>query len=354
MASSPLAQVDASSFDQAGVSVATATRSASNSRLGTFYDNTTMAAGALVHVHPISSSQFLAAFARRWTTATPSPTQAGYFSAHTEDLTPTWFILGASGARTLVASSPAIPIATPGLGSPTLVDGTSLADYVFLLHSTATGGLIQHFRVATAGRVVPVGEEVIPNLVSQGVSFDKGLAVDNNYITAFGTDADGNVYRARKPSGQIGGTYAQSATAAVSQLPLVWQYGTGSGWDSNPAHGAPEAGLNSLGPVSHVRWRRTHYLSTVANSGGNQVSQIYSRYPSRPWTKVGAPIPLGSGANYLGGTAQLQSNLLAPSAMINTPASETAIPYVTSTKVPSGALNAIHTAWNLLQIPRQT
>jgi hypothetical protein len=103
-----------------------------------------------------------------------------------------------------------------------------------------------------------------------------------------------------------------------------------------------------------MRWRRTHYLSTVSTQGGNPVGQIYSRFPSRPWAKVGVPIPLGSGANYLGGTVQLQPNLLAPSAMINTPASDTAIPYVTSTKVASGVLNAIQTAWNVLQIPRQT
>lgn len=354
MGSSPAAQVDVSSFDQAGISVATATRSATNSRLGSFYDNTTIAAGAPVHVHPLSSTQFLATFARRWTAATPSPTQAGYFSAYAEDTHPSWFILGSSGARTLVDATPGVPVATPGVAAPTLTDGASMGQYLYLLHSTSLGGLVQHFRVGTNGRVVPVNEEVLPDLVSQGVTFDKGLALDHSYLTVFGSDSSGHVFLARKPWGQIGSLTYKSAKNGDGTH--AWAYGTGSGWDANPANATPEPGLMTNGPISHVRWRRSHYVATVATQGSDQVGQVYSQFPSRPWVKQGAPVLLGSTSDgsYLGGTMQLQSNLLAPSALVNTPASETAIPYVTTQKVVSGVQHALTTTWGLLQLPRQT
>lgn len=358
MASSPLVQVADASFDASGVSIATATRSSANSRFGTIYDNTILAAGAPVHVHTITPTQFLVAFSRRWTGATPSGSTPGHYSGYTEDLTPSWFLAGTTGARTLIDNSSAIPIRTP-VDSATLVDGTSRApDFVFILHSVTTGGvtngLAQHFRIATAGRIVPVAEEVVPNLDDQGVTFDKGVAFTGSYLTVFGTDSDGHVFMARKPWTGLGVSgYTSNQRADGS---LAWQFSTANGWDVNPANGSPEPGLLSAGPVSYARWRRNHYLATVQAQSDDRVAQIYSQFPSRPWTPMGSTVPLGSVADgsYLGGTLQLQSNLLVPPDLINTPGSETAFPFVTTTKTSADSEDALQVTWNALQIPRQT
>jgi len=42
-----------------------------------------------------------------------------------------------------------------------------------------------------------------------------------------------------------------------------------------------------------------------------------------------------------------------PPTIINTPASETAFPYLTTTKVVTGVEHSLQVAWNALQIPRQ-
>jgi hypothetical protein len=373
MASNPAAQVLSSAVDLLGASIVTATRNATSSRLGAFYDNTTIAAGAPVHIHQISSTQMLAAFSRRWTTATPSTSNPGFFSDYTEHTTPSWFILGPSGARTLIDNTPVIPIVTP-VDSAVLNAGTSVGTpYLYLLHSVTQGaqtsGLLQHFRVATGGRLVPVAEEVIPNLSAQGVSFDKGISTARGYLTVYGTDSDGHVFTARKRWSAVGVNSFTSARNPAGGGSLAWQFGTGSGWDPNPVNAAPEPGLRSDGPLSAAGWRKTLYLSTVqAASGGNMNAQIFTQLRTRSWVPLGTPIqgwdpgavtaakvPLGSTADgsYLGGTLQLQPSLGVPPTIINTPASETAFPYLTTTKVVTGVEHSLQVAWNALQIPRQ-
>ena len=374
MASSPAAQLLSSAVDLLGASIVTATPSASSARLGAFYDNTTIAAGAPVHIHQISSTQMLAAFSRRWTGATPSTSNPGYFSDYTEDTAPSWFILGPSGARTLIDSTPVIPIATR-VDSATLNAGVSLGtQYLYLLHSATQGGqssgLVQHFRVATAGRVVPVAEEVIPNLSAQGVSFDKGLSIGGGYLTAYGTDSDGHVFTAHKPWSAVGVNSFTSARNPAGGGSLAWQFGTGTGWDPNPMNAAPEPGLRSDGPLSIAGWRKTLYVSTVqaAPVGGAMSAQIFTQpLQTRAWVPLGQPVqgwnpaaitaakvPLGSTADgsYLGGTLQLQPGLGVPAAVIASGA-ETAIPYLTVTKAASGAENSLQVAWNALQVPRR-
>lgn len=357
MASSPVAQVATTSLDQQGISTVTATRSLDNTRLGSMYDNTTLAAGAPVHIHQIGSAQFLVTLARRWHSATPSTSQAGHYSAYTESQQPSWALVGPSGARTLIDSTPLIPLRTP-VDSAQLVDGTSRApDYVFLLHSATAGdqtsGLIQHFRVATAGRIVATGgEEVIPNLADQGVIFDRGLRLFGQYVTVFGADDDGNIFQARKLWNALGVDRVSSAQRGDSQL--LWEFSTGTGWDIDPANAGPEVGLNSVGPVSYALWRKSHYIAVVQAQSDDRVAQIYTQTPARPWTKVGSPIPLGSvsDGSYLGGTAQLQPELLATQALIDSPAHATAIPYVVTTKTSAGDEDALQVTWDLLQIPR--
>lgn len=358
MASGPASQIDVSSFDMLGASVVTATRSAINSRLGSFYDNTTIAAGALVHVHQVIPTQLLVAFSRRWTAATPSSTRAGYFSAYTEDTAPSWFLVGPSGGRTLIDNTPVIPIVT-AVDSAVLVDATSREpQYIYLLHSvtqgSVTSGLLQHFRSATAGRIVPVNEEIVPGLPIQGVTFDKGVALTGAYVTVFGTDSDGHVFTARKLWNAVGVQGYKSAQRGT--ITTAWQFSTGTGWDTNAANAAPEPGLNSAGPVSYARWRGTHYLSTVVASGNNRSSQIYTQYTTRPWKAQGAPVALGSVSDgtYLGGTLQFQPTLGATAALINTPSSETAFPYLTAKKATNGSEQSIQVAWGVVQVPRMT
>jgi hypothetical protein len=362
MASSPLAQIDASSIDQAGISVVTTTKSATNSRFGSIYDPTILAAGVPVHVHPMTNgTQFLVAFAQRWTAATASQTQPGFYSAYTIDPTPTWFLTDQTGARTSLGNTPAVPVVTPAT-SLTLRDGTGKApDYLYLLHTATTGGvsngLLQHFRVTSQGGVSAVNEEVIPNLASPAVTFDKGVDYNTTNITVYGTDASGNVYMARKPSGAVG---ASSTTDPKTNLTtsLGWQYFTGTGWSAKPTDAAPVSGLTSNGPVSVATYGNYRYISTVQASGPVMSAQVFSRYlGAKPgWQAQGSSVALGSTADgsYLGGTLQLQPLLLASASTVNSPASATAIPAVASIKSRVSSQDTLAVTWSALQIPRQS
>lgn len=359
MATTSTAQIDPSTIDQLGASVVTATKSAANTRFGSIYDPVALAAGAPVHFHPMpDGSSFLTVFSRRWTAATPSTTRTGFYSAYTQDQHPSWFLAGASGAATAVSSTPAVPVATPA-DTVVLRDGTGRApNYLYLLHTATTGGvaqgLVQHFRVDTSGRVVAVDEETVPSLTSPAVVFDKGVDFTTPNITVYGTDSSGNLYLARKPWGAIGSSGTDSSQRG--KLSTDWEYHTGTGWSRSASDAGPLPGITSAGPVSVAMFRKTLYVSAVKASGAVRSAQVYSRKIGQKFTPLGSPVALGSTADgsYLGGTLQLQPQLLATSASVNTPASETAIPAVSSVKSRVSGQDSLIVSWSAVQIPRQS
>lgn len=357
MASSPVVQIPSTTSDLYGASIVTATRASSSAQLGTIYDNTELAAGSPVHFHPLTPTKFLVAFSRRWTAATPSATQVGFYSSYTEDLTPTWFIAGPTGARSLVSSTPSIPVQTPA-DTVRLRAGCSRAPgYIYLLHTATTGGvpvgLLQHFILSVTGRIVPMSEEIIPS--AGGAVFDKGVALTTPNITVFGSDSGGNVYQVRKPWGAIGVSSSFSTRANITTS-LAWQYGTAAGgWDPDPANAGPEPGLTTTGPVSYTLWRaNTRYLA-VTKGSTTMTAQVYTQKPGQPWIPQGAPVALGSTADgsYLGGTLQLQPMLGSPPATVDS-GSATAFPYVTAVKQRVSSQDRIQVNWGNWQVPHQT
>lgn len=357
MASSPALQLPSTSVDLYGASVVTATRAASDNRRGVLYDNLVLAAGVPVHFHPISPTKFLVAFSRIWTAATPSATQLGFYSSYTESRVPSWFLADKTGWRGYVGSSPIIPVQT-AIDSITLVDGCSRApDYVYLLHSVEIGGvtqgLLQHFQMTVNGRMIPIAEELVPNLAGQGVSFDKGIAYTTPNLTVFGTDEDGNVFQVRKPWRAVGSSSYTSAQSGTTVTP--WEYSTSTGWTTDPTQAAPEPGLNAAGPISQATWRKTTYLAITQTNGPAMSAQVFYEQPGQPWKKMGSPIALGSTADgsYLGGTLQLQSMLGPTPTMVGVPVSETAFPYCVATKSRVSSEDSLVVNWGLLQIPRQ-
>ena len=83
MPSIPVAQVASASIDTAGISIATATPSLTDSRAGMIYDPTVLAAAVPIWFHPTRRGHYLMVAAKRWYDATPDGGTPGGYTAFT-------------------------------------------------------------------------------------------------------------------------------------------------------------------------------------------------------------------------------------------------------------------------------
>lgn len=379
MASSPTAQVPDTAVDAAGLSVSTATRSASDPRPGQAWSPVSLAAAVPVHFHPTTApgmggASFLMLSSLRWTSATPSATDPGAYSAHTLDANPSWALInGATGQMSAVNSGFEIPMRTPNAGR-TLTSAASRGnDNLWTLTDAVQGSnhvaVVQHWNYNTAINTLNlISEEVIPAGTngSDVVVFSAGLqwsATTAPYMYAYGLGATtGHVYVARKAWARVG-----HVGTAAAPIDSQWEFGTSNGWstvatDCKPVQTA-SGPLASSGPLSfaHYGMRRAQsgmskgtsgysFLATVAASGSARLAQVYESLGGRPWKSVGSPIALGTaGSTYLGGTLQFQGSVGPNPTMVDPANSATAIPYVYSTLPSAGK---ILQNWALLQVPR--
>jgi len=376
VATSPVTQVAESAVDASGLSISTATPSASSGRLGTVYDPTMMAAAVPIHFHPYTNTSlggqdFLMLANQIWTGATQASANPGAYSAFTSVTTPSWVMVNAAnGTKSLINGSVPIPMKT-SVSASTLTAAVSRGnDQLWTLNSTNVGAVVQHWHVNTAlNTVSPLAEETIPTGSSGAdtIVFDDGLHWSVStvpFMHAYGTGSStGNVYQARKAWSQVG-----HVGTATNPLTTQWEVWTGTGWDPDLTQAQPltSAGvpLTSQAPLSLAHYNNQGFssqmsqkqtghtfMSVVSKSGSSYTANLYNSVGGRDWKPTGVTVALGaSGSTYTGANIQLQPQI-GPNASLISSGSASAVPYVYTTKTTSGGNSSLNNNWALMQIP---
>lgn len=400
-------QVPTGAVDNSGLSVTVAKRRADNPRYGAAYDLTHLAAAVPIYFHPLTATDYVMVFNRRWHTATPAPEDPGSYTDFTDDSSPGWVRVSIpSGQRSLLNGSYAIPLRT-AYDSVQVTDALSRSGiYLYLLMSATRGdfttGVVSHwFYNSTTASFGTVAEEEVTGIyvrptsitdtawvgltdeqrASQGsfVVFDRGLQIVNPHLVVFGTDTEGRVFQARKPWGRIGTNlvtrpenFLGTQRRGVPEDPR-WTYWTGTGWTADPVLAAPlvdqsGAVITTLGPISVTTYRDRNLMSAVIAQDDERLAQVYVQRHSQQWVPHGT-VSLGSVADdsYLDGLRWQQQ--LLPSSdspeMISS-LNEVAIPYLYSVRqdveqpIPEGSpegtlpvsVSAIDNNWALWSIAR--
>lgn len=370
MGTSPAVQVDPSSIDTLGVSVATSPASASNSRLGSAYNPTTLAGLGPVWVHPTYSGRVLVVSARRWYAGTPLGGTPGAYSAHSTDMAPSWVLLDGPTGHTLSVPGQTleVPMLTSASGVALVGAASRPPALLFLLSSATVAGVatavLQRFSLGLNGSVALVAEDVLP--VSGTVVFNKGLQYDGPNLVVYGTDSSHRLYKVTKPWGHVGVDKATTvpivkySNSTTQGTPLGWQYYTGTGYSADVAELAPlltstGAAWTTQGPMSFGWWRNLRFATTVVLTGSTYTGQVWISRSGQPWVPLAAPIvALGSSADgsYIGAGIQLQQQLAPnPAATAMTAAGVKAgIPYVSWSKVAASTGFILDTLWSILPV----
>jgi len=345
-------QTPAAAVDIAGISAASSVRSVADPTLGSLWNLAGLAAAQPVHFHPLTPTTFVMVFSRRWYAPTCSGTDPGAYSAHSEDTTPGWVLVSTPGGTRTIGAGYALPTNTPGVRR--LVGAASRAtNYLYTLTTDDTAvAVLTMIATAPAKPFTITGEETLPN--PGGVLFGAGVWIDTPHLIVAGTDADGQVYLARKLWHAVGTNTATGGDSHLSDP--TWSYASTAGWSTDPTDLAPvrttTGVLTSAGPVSHATYTTREFLATVAADGSTRTGVVWTKTgPGTAWTPATSPppspatIPLGSvgDGSYLGGTLQFQQALVASPQLLWGNAA--AICWVTSVKTGAGTTKLVNT-WN--------
>jgi len=385
-------QVSSDAIDDVGVSVTIAPRRASDARYGALYDPAGLAGVVPVHLHRLTTEQYILVFSRRWHTATTSATNPGGYTAFSQDTTPGWVKIGVpSGYAIPLGPSYAIPMGT-SYTTAVLADAVSRStEYLYLLTSATTGstttGVVSHWWQNTnSGSVQQVAEEEVTEAYSRPtgtslaawtaltddqrraagdkVVFNRGLWFLTPHLLVFGVSSDNRLFLVRKPWGRIGYNTVQQPGSDYRVLGYTaedprWSYYTGDGWSVDATLAAPVtdaagAAITTVGPVSVATFRDRTWLATVVADGTNRLAKIYTQRGQRDWVAQGA-VSLGSTADgsYLGDTLRFQQQVppsVTSAAMTNTD-NDAAVPYVISTKSVTGGISTLNNIWGLWSVP---
>lgn len=336
-------QVLDTSIDRDGLSVVTTTKTAEEPRQGIIYHPTTLAAGVPVWFHRLDNGDYLALFGKYWNAATVGSGGPQTYSAHTEVTTPLWVRVNPVTGHTTEQGD--IPSRLPG--TRTLIDACSRIGYLFTLGTLDGVPFIQHHRIDDRGNLVLQAEEV---LQTGEVSWSAGLYVDGFYLVVIGFDADGGVYRRRKPWGRVGQNNGRDP----------WEYRSAKGWHASddpvtleptdpddpplPQTGGtrmaqPESGPVTTGVVTYAKMGDREWL--CVRVGGPKFEFWSSRKVDAAWKK--AALEVTATAVHL--QPQLQYN---PAALPD--GVDAVIPYVSTTTVTTTGANALQVSWGSLPV----
>lgn len=331
MATEATVQVLASSVDTGGVSIVTSTRTKAQPRYGTVYNPATFAAAPPVWFHRCQDGRYLGLFMNRWTGGT-SVYHDGPQLYSDFDIDPTpvrAYIEPTSGA----IDGPH-PMTSNQPGDLTLNAAVSRGDFLFTLGRRSDVAWLQHWRISDRGVLSLVAEEATP------LGYELGLWADQNFVFVFGSDDDGHLSRVRKNWGRIG-----NGTDPTRQ----WEYEGVKGWLTDVSLHTPMLPhLPADGPVSAAQFRDRAYIMVTRHAAGAYAAEVWTqRTVDQTWTRLNdTVIPLGDDADYLGGTAYMQPQLVGNKDLLPD-GSRTGIPYVTSTHVDIGDDQAMLTEWGL-------
>lgn len=385
MATTSPDQVLSGAIDSVGVSVTIASRRADDARYGALYDTVNLAGSVPVHLHRLTTEQYLMLFSRRWHSATAAPSDPGGYTDFTEDTTPGWVKVSVpSGQRTMMSNDFAIPLVS-SYDNATLVDAVSRStEYLYLLTSVNSGtkAAVSHWwQNTTTGAIIKNAEEEVTgahvrtaditerawlamddaerDVMGDFVVFDRGLWFLSPHLIVIGAASDNRLFMVRKPWGRIGINLVEKASSeygtssrGTAEDPR-WSYFTGDGWSVDPYLAAPitdSSGnvITSEGPVSVVTYRDQTWMSTVTSEGTNRSALIYSQRGQRSWVAQDS-LSLGSTADgsYLD-TLRFQQQVppsTTSDAMVN---SDAGLVYVISTRsTTSDGVSTLKNTWGV-------
>ncbi len=134
-------------------------RSGNDPTTGSLWDLSGLAAAQPVHFHPLTPTMFVMVFSQRWHTTTPSGTDPGAFTSHSEDTTPGWVLVRApAGGASTIGGSYALPTNIPG--TRTLVAAASRAtDYLYTLCTDGSVAVLTMIGTSSVNSFTIIGEE---------------------------------------------------------------------------------------------------------------------------------------------------------------------------------------------------
>lgn len=338
MATEATVQVLDTSVDVNGLSGATSTRTVANPRWGKIYNPDTFAAGVPIWFHPMVDGRYLGIFKTRWIAATSIYGTADLFSAHTESTSPSYALIDSATGQ---CDGPYNPL--PGMPtSVTLNAAFSRGEYIFVTGLNNITPWLWQYRIDKSGRLILQAEE---SLTSGGSIYGLGVYADGNNVVVFG-NIGGKLCRAKKNWGRIG---------VNNDSEYQWTYEGARGWylDPDDAEAMPTkdgAGIPAGGPCSVAKFRDRYYLSSTLDGSDVHWANVYtSRDVDAVWKPYGDAIYLGSDANYMGGGAYLQPQLVVNKDLVSDGAA-TGFAYVDSVKVTISSNAAILTTWGMLTV----
>lgn len=335
-------QVLSNSVDYNGISIVTASKDASDPRLGMIYDPLNLAAATPIYFHDLGGSNYLTVFSQRWVNAAQSLSATGSYTSYTVSTTPSWAIVHSlTGTKDPVGGSFIIPMITKNDSRVVTAACSKTINLLFLLNTVTYAGVnsavVQTFNCTNNGVVNRISEETIPTIVADGqtVIFDRCIYLADPFVIAVGSGKDDqSLYLARKRSGAIGSTAA------------AWEYQTARGWSANSDEiqrlmSTDGEVMVTHGPCSAASYRGTICMSTVQADGSDRYGKLYISNGLQ-WSP-GTSFPLGiAGSSYLGGL-YLQPLLGA----VGQTSAVAGYPFVTSQFSTADGESSITTSWSV-------
>lgn len=334
------------SADAEGLSLVTSLKTAENPGLGSIYSPAFLAAAVPVWFHPLNDGDYLAVMRSHWTNATVGTTGPQAYSSVSHIDVPSTVRVN----PTIGLSGPVTPLKSDLAGARLLSGAASRFGNLYTVGKLDGVAHLQWFR-PIRDTINLAGEELLPLVGADDVSFHLGCYVFGDFLHVFGAAANDQLHMARKRWARIGTNADRTAT-------YTWEYLGTKGWLDDPAELAPlkdTSGqiIESAGPVSYARHRDRALMVVTHNISGNRTAIGYvSRDVESRWRRSPFIAPaLGDGDTYLGGTAYLQSSL-----HVNQPevpeGTYVAFPAVSSVLVEESGDMSIQTEWTVWPIFR--
>lgn len=314
-------QVLDESVDTLGVSTTTSLKSVENTRTGTVYSRSGIAAGVLVHCHQMNDGSILGIFGKNWTDVTIGSSPQAY-TTYTESDEPVWVNFDpATGyvKHGLWSKSTTIPT-SQDYSSRVLNGACSRNDYLYTLQSLDDKPYLQLFNLNQVAN--QLGEEFVPIIETddEEIRFDRGCYISDSHLVVIGEGQESHLLYLSRKSWSVIGVGKHS-----------WEYSTDTGWYANQEP-TPErwamGSMVTIGTCSAHLYKNTTYLSTVYEDEDGKYGKFWCQYPGQKWLSLGQVVLEDVDTGYAGYGVRLQGQLRPKT--VNS-SDRYAIPYIYST-----------------------
>lgn len=188
-------------LDRLAAATTTPTASTDEAGRGSAYDPAILAAGRLVHVHPVRDSAYLVAFDGVWKSATLSTVTPGTVTAKTDEPHAMFYWLGPDSKTTPVCDRNGPPGLMYGRADTRLLGGASHGVMAYYLATVDGAPVLLAYRVGKGVVSFVSSRWVLPSVPydeadapQPWVSWNKGIAVNGGNLYLIGEQPDHTLY----------------------------------------------------------------------------------------------------------------------------------------------------------------